>query len=106
MIREALGKMSFPSGGWGSVTPSPAANEEKRKGMDWDRIPGATQEKSRMDKLGGMLGNVGSALGHHLGLHDHKEQGEIMIGMFMHTPWPSSEIFRCLPSEHLRGKLD
>ncbi|ODO03344.1 trehalose-phosphatase [Cryptococcus wingfieldii CBS 7118] len=32
---------------------------------------------------------------------------EIMIGMFMHTPWPSSEIFRCLPKrkEILDGML-
>ncbi|OCF36567.1 trehalose-phosphatase [Kwoniella heveanensis CBS 569] len=33
--------------------------------------------------------------------------GQIMIGMFMHTPWPSSEIFRCLPTrrEILDGML-
>nr|XP_019042710.1 trehalose-phosphatase [Kwoniella bestiolae CBS 10118]OCF21640.1 trehalose-phosphatase [Kwoniella bestiolae CBS 10118] len=31
----------------------------------------------------------------------------VMIGMFMHTPWPSSEIFRCLPTrrEILDGML-
>nr|XP_018263858.1 trehalose-phosphatase [Kwoniella dejecticola CBS 10117]OBR86016.1 trehalose-phosphatase [Kwoniella dejecticola CBS 10117] len=33
--------------------------------------------------------------------------GQVMIGMFMHTPWPSSEIFRCLPTrrEILDGML-
>ena len=32
---------------------------------------------------------------------------EIMIGMFVHTPWPSSEIFRCLPQRKdiLEGML-
>jgi hypothetical protein len=36
------------------------------------------------------LGNLGG---------ETREQGELGIGMFIHTPWPSSEIFRCLPSE-------
>ncbi|RXK36449.1 trehalose-phosphatase [Tremella mesenterica] len=33
-----------------------------------------------------------------------REALEIMVGMFMHTPWPSSEIFRCLP-KILEGML-
>ena len=108
MIREALGQLNFSVAGYGTVTPSPAGlNDEKRKGMDWEKDhPAAPEiaaeskekEKTRMDKLGGFLGSVGSILGHHLGFNDHKDQAEIMIGMFMHTPWPSSEIFRCLPS--------
>ncbi|ODO11583.1 trehalose-phosphatase [Cryptococcus amylolentus CBS 6273] len=42
-----------------------------------------------------------------LGQHFHGQPTEIMIGMFMHTPWPSSEIFRCLPKrkEILDGML-
>lgn len=26
---------------------------------------------------------------------------EVCVGLFVHTPWPSSEVFRCLPSELL-----
>ena len=107
MIREALGQLSHSPAGWGTVTPSPAGpNDETRKGMDWENNHDAKDtEKTRMDKLGGLLKNVGSTLGHQFGLHDHKDQGEIMIGMFMHTPWPSSEIFRCLPSESSHRKI-
>ena len=108
MIRERL---QGSHSGWavGTVNPSPALHNEKRKGMDWDAntaTPTAAgeKEKTRLEKLGGLLGNVGNALGagnangngHG---HEHKDGSEIMIGMFMHTPWPSSEIFRCLPSE-------
>lgn len=107
MIREQLGQVTHQHGWPASlVTPSPQPNE-KRTGMDWESnhsTPTAdaqSKQKSVKDKVGGMLGHVGSALGHHLlgSGGEHKETGEIMIGMFMHTPWPSSEIFRCLPSE-------
>nr|XP_019013514.1 trehalose-phosphatase [Kwoniella pini CBS 10737]OCF52295.1 trehalose-phosphatase [Kwoniella pini CBS 10737] len=42
-----------------------------------------------------------------LGQVFHPNAGWVMIGMFMHTPWPSSEIFRCLPTrrEILDGML-
>lgn len=104
MIRESLGHVSHPTGGWGTVTPSPAAVD--RKGMDWE-----DQDKGRLEKLGGFLGNAAHHLGH-LATHptgtggsstpnDHHKEAEIMIGMFIHTPWPSSEVFRCLPSESL-----
>lgn len=26
---------------------------------------------------------------------------DVCVGLFVHTPWPSSEVFRCLPSESL-----
>lgn len=75
--------------------------------MDWESAESTPtyekqkeQEKTRMQKLGGFLGGAASTLGHHLGLKDQQSIPEIMIGMFMHTPWPSSEIFRCLPSEY------
>lgn len=44
------------------------------------------------------IGNLGG---------ESREQGEIAIGMFIHTPWPSSEIYRCLPKrkEILDGML-
>lgn len=44
------------------------------------------------------LGNLGG---------ESREQGDIAIGMFIHTPWPSSEIYRCLPKrkEILDGML-
>jgi trehalose 6-phosphate synthase/phosphatase len=96
MIRDTLSQGSTASGGFATATPSPAIGNEKRKGMDWENDG---EEKSKLEKLGGLLGNVGASLGQHLGLGENKESVEIMIGMFMHTPWPSSEIFRCLPSE-------
>ena len=101
MIRESLGQASHAAVGMSTVTPSPALASEKRKGMDWEQptTADASKEKSRMEKLGGLLGHVGTALGHQLGFESHKNEADIMIGMFMHTPWPSSEIFRCLPSE-------
>jgi len=75
--------------------------------MDWETdtstpTTAGEKEKTRLEKLGGLLGTVGNALGQHIGNgngHEHRDGSEIMIGMFMHTPWPSSEIFRCLPSE-------
>lgn len=41
------------------------------------------------------------------GRGDIREIEEVSIGMFVHTPWPSSEIFRCLPrrKEILDGML-
>jgi len=63
---------------------------------------GSKEEGGRLQKLGEKLGNVASNLGHSIGNANGKKDqkvNEIMIGMFMHTPWPSSEIFRCLPSE-------
>ncbi|WOO79740.1 Trehalose-phosphatase [Vanrija pseudolonga] len=39
---------------------------------------------------------------------DHsRDPSEVMIALFVHTPWPSSEIFRCLPkrNEILEGML-
>lgn len=105
MIREALGQNQHQHGnGWGALQPSPAGQTDKRKGMDWEgevtpsQARSKEQEESRLKKLGGFLGNAASSLGHSLGLENNQVH-EIMIGMFMHTPWPSSEIFRCLPSE-------
>lgn len=104
MIRERLAPPS--SGGhWGSViTPSPAV---ERQGMNWEHGPHSGAEMARLGSTG--LGKVNKTLGGHLAaantatnaaesdaFHLHNE---IMIGLFMHTPWPSSEIFRCLPSE-------
>ena len=106
MIRERLQVANHPSWTVGSVNPSPALHNEKRKGMDWESnhstptTDAAGKEKSRLEKLGGFLGTVGSALGSAIGPSgEQKDASEIMIGMFMHTPWPSSEIFRCLPSK-------
>ena len=104
MIREALGQMpQHTQTGWDTVTPSPALQNETRKGMDWENQKPTSvvaEAKSRLDKLDGMLGTAGASISDRVfGYKDHKDQAEIMIGMFMHTPWPSSEIFRCLPSE-------
>lgn len=110
MIREALNPHQHQHGaqngnGWGALQPSPAGHTEKRKGMDWEgevtpsQARSPEQEESRLQKLGGFLGNAASNLGQQLGLNGN-QVNEIMIGMFMHTPWPSSEIFRCLPSEY------
>ncbi|WVQ78101.1 trehalose-phosphatase [Cryptococcus sp. DSM 104549] len=108
MIREALGQVFHPNAGWGTAHPSPNLHAAQRKGFDWESNQ-PTPVGNKAEKIGGMLSHVGSALGQHLGV---MEQGggqpvEVMIGMFMHTPWPSSEIFRCLPSrrEILDGML-
>lgn len=105
MIREKLAPPSL-GGHWGSIiTPSPAV---EHKGMNWE-------SGSDMSRLGsGTLGKVNKTLGGHLAaasaasaasaataadsdkFHLHNE---IMIALFIHTPWPSSEIFRALPSE-------
>lgn len=112
MIREALGQVThIHSTGWGTAQPSPGVGSAQKK-MDWetknfnDTTPTASdhvKNQSRLDKQA-FLGSVGNALGHHL--NQHKEPHEIMIGMFMHTPWPSSEIFRALPSEYLCIRAD
>ncbi|ORY33808.1 hypothetical protein BCR39DRAFT_503877 [Naematelia encephala] len=108
MIREALGQVSAPvSNAWGaSVMPSPSHNDTRR-GMDWES---STPTNGKSSKTSGLLGTVGNLLGRHIsgsGATEHREPAEIMIGMFMHTPWPSSEIFRCLPTrrEILEGML-
>jgi len=113
MIRERL--QSSHGNGWavGTANPSPAVNGDKRKGMDWEsnsntptKSDNTGGEKSRLEKLGGYLGNLGSTLTQHQSQGQQKDAAEIMIGMFMHTPWPSSEIFRCLPSKLRRfGQL-
>ncbi|WWC90031.1 trehalose-phosphatase [Kwoniella dendrophila CBS 6074] len=103
MIREALGQVIHPNGGWGSAHPSPAPHHANKK-FDWEQSQSQqatpTQDKTKTEKLGGFLSNVGSALGQHLSVGGEHGAApvEIMIGMFMHTPWPSSEIFRCLPT--------
>ncbi|WVR05280.1 trehalose-phosphatase [Kwoniella sp. DSM 27419] len=120
MIREALGQVSHPNGGWGSAHPSPAAQHANKR-FDFDQSNSqqstptaatAKSDKSKTEKMGGFLSNVGSALGQHLTVGNNGNGAahspvEIMIGMFMHTPWPSSEIFRCLPTrrEILDGML-
>ena len=101
MIREALGQVPVAGAGWtNSAMPSPAINANGKK-MDWDQTPTqGSNGRAAKEKVNSLLGKVGDALGHHLGMgEDKKEPHEIMIGMFVHTPWPSSEIFRCLPSE-------
>ncbi|ODN84664.1 trehalose-phosphatase, variant 1 [Cryptococcus amylolentus CBS 6039] len=109
MIREALGQVFHPNVGWGTAHPSPSHLQANKK-FDWDKNEETPlADKSKSEKLGGFLNNVGTALGQHLGAleHFHGQPTEIMIGMFMHTPWPSSEIFRCLPKrkEILDGML-
>ena len=106
MIRDALSHYQPPQN-WAQHhhNPSPALHNEAPKGMDWDSnysTPTAADSKSgsQLDKPGGFFGSVGSALGQHLKSNGNQiHAAEVMIGMFMHTPWPSSEIFRCLPSE-------
>lgn len=108
MIRESLGQVFHPNAGWGTAHPSPSLHHAQRKGFDWEsnqQTP--TPEKAKGEKIGAFMNHVGTALGNHLGTMEHGLQNEIMIGMFMHTPWPSSEIFRCLPKrrEILDGML-
>lgn len=100
MIREALGQVFHPNAGWGTAHPSPSLHHAHGKGFEWEsnqQTP--TPEKAKGEKIGAFMNHVGTALGNHLGIMEHGQQNEIMIGMFMHTPWPSSEIFRCLPSK-------
>ncbi|KIR26908.1 trehalose-phosphatase [Cryptococcus deuterogattii 99/473] len=108
MIREALGQVFHPNAGWGTAHPSPSLHHAQGKGFEWEsnqQTP--TPEKAKGEKIGAFMNHVGTALGNHLGVMEHGQQNEIMIGMFMHTPWPSSEIFRCLPKrrEILDGML-
>jgi trehalose 6-phosphate synthase/phosphatase len=92
MIRDALSS-SNTMNGHASSTAQPSS-----AGVDGEATPKSqSQDASKLQKLGGILGNAASNLGHSLGIKDD-QVNEIMIGMFMHTPWPSSEIFRCLPS--------
>jgi hypothetical protein len=79
MIREALSSHNTSNG-----HASPATEPKELEG-------------GKLQKLGEKLGNAASTLGEKLGVKSD-QVNEIMIGMFMHTPWPSSEIFRCLPS--------
>jgi len=79
MIRDALSSHNTSNG-----HASPAAEPKDLEG-------------GKLQKLGEKLGNAASILGGKLGVKSD-QVNEIMIGMFMHTPWPSSEIFRCLPS--------
>lgn len=79
MIREALSAHNTSNG-----HASPAVEAKDLEG-------------GKLQKLGEKLGNAASNIGQTLGIKSDKVN-EIMIGMFMHTPWPSSEIFRCLPS--------
>jgi hypothetical protein len=76
MIREALSSHNTSNG-----HASPATEPKDLEG-------------GKLQKLG----NAASTLGEKLGVKSD-QVNEIMIGMFMHTPWPSSEIFRCLPSK-------
>lgn len=109
MIRDALTQSTHVGThtGFATVSPSPAVGSENKK-MDWAN--GATGDKMHAPAsavglaakaFGEKLGQAGAALGAHLGGlgQDQKEHAEIMIGMFVHTPWPSSEVFRCLPSK-------
>lgn len=91
LIREALGQGASIDQRRGSFAmPSPAVGQENDR-PNWDS-GSVTSDKSRGNLLGKMLGE-------HL-VNEHSQAGEIMIGLFMHTPWPSSEIFRCLPREY------
>jgi hypothetical protein len=80
MIREALSTQNTSNG-----HASPAVESQDLEG-------------GKLQKLGEKLGNAASTIGQTLGVKSD-QVNEIMIGMFMHTPWPSSEIFRCLPSK-------
>ncbi|ORX39871.1 putative trehalose-phosphatase [Kockovaella imperatae] len=112
MIREALGNYQQPHQSWTQHfhSPSPAIGNGQPKGMDWESSQSTPRSHDfrggqSLDKPGGFFGHVGSALGQHL--RNPHQTAEIMIGMFMHTPWPSSEIFRCIPKrrEILDGML-
>jgi trehalose 6-phosphate synthase/phosphatase len=94
MIRDALSHTVHS----GEAPATPAISSEERKGMDWN----GSEEKSKLGKVGQALGQMGQQVAHAISstvAPAHSEANEVMIGMFVHTPWPSSEIFRCLPSE-------
>ncbi|KAJ9102035.1 hypothetical protein QFC19_004963 [Naganishia cerealis] len=89
MIRELLGQHSPEEN-----IVAPASAVETTLAED-AREPQTVEGKPTSP---GLMGNLGG---------EPREQGEIAIGMFIHTPWPSSEIFRCLPKrkEILDGML-
>ncbi|BEJ18226.1 hypothetical protein CspHIS471_0705030 [Cutaneotrichosporon sp. HIS471] len=122
-IRDQLNLALGISGHLSSAAPSPAIGAslqaQQPRGMDWGvhslvgalKTSGLSNNNHRPGSpiKAAMLGedlkattNGGSSGGSHARPHN-----EIMIGLFVHTPWPSSEIFRCLPkrSEILEGML-
>lgn len=103
MIRDKLGHQLGSNGSWNTIiNTSPTAT-----GMQLEN-----STNSNSSRVAGLLGNVNTSLGQHLaatpasGVTD-PHAGDPMIALFMHTPWPSSEIFRCLPKrrEILDGML-
>lgn len=109
LIRDKLSLALGLSGHLASAAPSPAigspslAAQQQQKGMDWGNqgsqgLLGAVLKSANNlgDNLKAVTGNGNSAGGNQ---HHHHPHNEVMIGLFIHTPWPSSEIFRCLPSE-------
>ncbi len=124
LIRDQLHLALGISGHLASAAPSPAIGAslqaQQQRGMDWgiqglmgaalkasglgndSNGPGAPIKgpatlgenlKATAATNGNGSSNGNGFFGHH---HPHNE---VMIGLFIHTPWPSSEIFRCLPSE-------
>lgn len=92
MIRENLGHQLGSSGSWNTIiNTSPQAT-----GMQLEN-----STNSNSSRVAGLLGNVNLSLGQHLNSAPATDPhaADPMIALFMHTPWPSSEIFRCLPSE-------
>ena len=90
MIRECLHQVS-PYLPPGSQQPEQPVVPEGSQSLNVaeDGRPVVTPEGKPTSPM--TLGNLGG---------ETREQGELAIGMFIHTPWPSSEIFRCLPSEY------
>jgi trehalose 6-phosphate synthase/phosphatase len=109
LIREALGQAPLQSSHNG-ITPSaglvssPSITSDKLKGMDWET--GSVSSNHERGRGAGSASLLSAALGSHLQLND-ANNGDLMIGLFVHTPWPSSEIFRCLPQRRdiLEGML-
>lgn len=127
-IRDQLNLALGIGGHLSSAAPSPAIGAslqtQQQRGMDWGvhSAMGALKVSGRSNDIrspgspikGGATGssmlveslkattNGDSREGSHPRLHN-----EVMIGLFVHTPWPSSEIFRCLPKrrELLEGIL-
>lgn len=103
LIREAIGHTTPLSAG--NIAPSvglvssPALGTEKIKGMDWENSSVTSNDRFRGPS---ML----SAVGDHVN-GEHTNGADALIGLFVHTPWPSSEIFRCLPQRKniLEGML-
>lgn len=117
LIRDKLSLALGISGHLNSAAPSPAiastsllAQQQQQRGMDWGSgfssssggLLGAALKASSTlgDNLKSAVnGNGNSASGGGDNRPHHHPHNEVMIGLFIHTPWPSSEIFRCLPSE-------